>query len=424
MGERAVRFAPRRAPTSSTCARSARRSRSSTAGSRRARPRAPRRPTSARRRRRSPRRSLGLSRAAAPRTRSRLRADPPPPLRRELAIVEAADLFNASTYRRTVGGIAKSLGEPQASIVTLSGVTGEMARHGRLGHLVVPVPRHRRTRRSRSGWRARARARRARGALQGVERARRGRRPPRARHRAALATARPHLHTNQHAMIYCVIPRELEDELFDKMVEYYKDNPNVTVIVDRREGPDRRAGQDDGESEAASARSATAAAPRMPGTFPDIGRPAPHGRPTTRARGGHGREDLQELHRRRVGRRRVGRDVRERRARRRASRSASSRSRAPRTSTARSPRRRRRSRTGGSCPAPKRGEILFRFARAPRASEKDELTDLMTHEMGKVQGRGRRRRPGSDRHEPTTWPARAGACWARRRRRSCATSST
>jgi hypothetical protein len=43
-------------------------------------------------------------------------------------------------------------------------------------------------------------------------------------------------------MIYCVIPRELEAELFDKMVEYYKDNPNVTVIVERREGPDRRSG--------------------------------------------------------------------------------------------------------------------------------------------------------------------------------------
>ena len=45
-------------------------------------------------------------------------------------------------------------------------------------------------------------------------------------------------------MIYCVIPRELEDELYEKMVEYYKDNPNVTVIVDRREGEDRRAGRD------------------------------------------------------------------------------------------------------------------------------------------------------------------------------------
>ncbi len=40
----------------------------------------------------------------------------------ELAIVEAADLFNASQYRRTVGGIAKSLGAPRVSVVPLSGV--------------------------------------------------------------------------------------------------------------------------------------------------------------------------------------------------------------------------------------------------------------------------------------------------------------
>jgi len=44
----------------------------------------------------------------------------------ELQMVEAADIFNASDYRRTVGGIAKSLGEPRASIVPLSGVTGEL----------------------------------------------------------------------------------------------------------------------------------------------------------------------------------------------------------------------------------------------------------------------------------------------------------
>jgi hypothetical protein len=41
-------------------------------------------------------------------------------------------------------------------------------------------------------------------------------------------------------VIFCVIPRELEADLYEKMVAYYKDNPNVTVIVDRREGPDRR----------------------------------------------------------------------------------------------------------------------------------------------------------------------------------------
>ncbi len=42
-------------------------------------------------------------------------------------------------------------------------------------------------------------------------------------------------------MIYCVIPREWVGELYDKMVAYYAENPHVTVIVDRREGPDRRA---------------------------------------------------------------------------------------------------------------------------------------------------------------------------------------
>ena len=44
-------------------------------------------------------------------------------------------------------------------------------------------------------------------------------------------------------MIYCVIPQALADELYDKMVDYYKDDPNVTVIIDRRKGPDRRAGE-------------------------------------------------------------------------------------------------------------------------------------------------------------------------------------
>ena len=69
-------------------------------------------------------------------------------------------------------------------------------------------------------------------------------------------------------MIYCVIPRELEAELYDKMVEYYKDNPNVTVIVDRREGPDRRTGQDPAEfKERRQTRDRRR--PRIPGTFPD-----------------------------------------------------------------------------------------------------------------------------------------------------------
>ena len=69
-------------------------------------------------------------------------------------------------------------------------------------------------------------------------------------------------------MIYCVIPRELESDLYEKMVEYYKDNPNVTVIVDRREGPDRRDGRTDAEfKEQRETRDRRRA--RAPGTFPE-----------------------------------------------------------------------------------------------------------------------------------------------------------
>jgi hypothetical protein len=44
----------------------------------------------------------------------------------ERAMVEAADLFNSSPYRRSVGGIAKSLGPPHVSVVPLSGVNTEV----------------------------------------------------------------------------------------------------------------------------------------------------------------------------------------------------------------------------------------------------------------------------------------------------------
>jgi len=73
-------------------------------------------------------------------------------------------------------------------------------------------------------------------------------------------------------MIYCVIPRELADELYDKMVEYYKDNPNVTVIVDRREGPDRRTGEDPAEQKDRR-RLRDRRRARIPGTFPDVDPP-------------------------------------------------------------------------------------------------------------------------------------------------------
>ena len=44
----------------------------------------------------------------------------------EQAMIGAADLFNASQYRRTVGGIGRSLGTPNVSVVVLSGVNSEV----------------------------------------------------------------------------------------------------------------------------------------------------------------------------------------------------------------------------------------------------------------------------------------------------------
>ena len=80
-----------------------------------------------RRRRRGIADFLGLHRSGADETI----VPSEPILRRlsgaEVALLEAADLFNASTYRRTVGGIAKSLGEAKASIIPLSGDVGELA---------------------------------------------------------------------------------------------------------------------------------------------------------------------------------------------------------------------------------------------------------------------------------------------------------
>jgi len=85
-------------------------------------------PGARRRRRRGLVDLLGLTRAEPAEDTI---APPEPILRRlserEVALLDAANLFNASTYRRTVSGIAKSLGEPQASIVPLSGAAGELA---------------------------------------------------------------------------------------------------------------------------------------------------------------------------------------------------------------------------------------------------------------------------------------------------------
>jgi hypothetical protein len=71
-------------------------------------------------------------------------------------------------------------------------------------------------------------------------------------------------------VITCVVPRELADELYDKLVEHFKDRPNVQVIVDRRTGPDRRSDRSHGEKRVTRDRRRA----RVPGTFLPLEAPA------------------------------------------------------------------------------------------------------------------------------------------------------
>ncbi len=48
------------------------------------------------------------------------------------------------------------------------------------------------------------------------------------------------------AVIYCVVPEPLADQLLDKLTAYYADDPNVTVIVDRRRASRRERGSSGG----------------------------------------------------------------------------------------------------------------------------------------------------------------------------------
>jgi hypothetical protein len=68
-------------------------------------------------------------------------------------------------------------------------------------------------------------------------------------------------------MIYCVVPQELADELYEKLEAYYRDDPNVTVIIDRRKA-ERRSG---GPSPGGGARQRRdRRRPRVPGEFPSV----------------------------------------------------------------------------------------------------------------------------------------------------------
>ena len=70
-------------------------------------------------------------------------------------------------------------------------------------------------------------------------------------------------------MIYCVIPEEMADELYDKLATYYADDPNVKVIIDRRKG-ERRAGETAEEAAEQQRQLRDRRRRGIPGEFPPI----------------------------------------------------------------------------------------------------------------------------------------------------------
>jgi hypothetical protein len=78
-------------------------------------------------------------------------------------------------------------------------------------------------------------------------------------------------------MIYCVVPRPLADELYPKLVAYYENEDNVTVIVDRRRF-DRRArrGRPEAGAESEPQRRVVRdrRRARVPGDMPPLARAA------------------------------------------------------------------------------------------------------------------------------------------------------
>jgi hypothetical protein len=67
-------------------------------------------------------------------------------------------------------------------------------------------------------------------------------------------------------VIYCVVPEMLADDLLDKLSDYYADDPNVTVIVDRRKASRReQGGSGGGKREVRDRRR-----PRVPGELPEL----------------------------------------------------------------------------------------------------------------------------------------------------------
>jgi hypothetical protein len=66
-------------------------------------------------------------------------------------------------------------------------------------------------------------------------------------------------------VIYCVVPEPLAGELYERLSDYYEDDPNVEVIVDRRKKERRDASGGGGQREVRDRRR-----PRVTGDFPPL----------------------------------------------------------------------------------------------------------------------------------------------------------
>jgi hypothetical protein len=73
-----------------------------------------------------------------------------------------------------------------------------------------------------------------------------------------LASIRP--------VIYCVVPEPLADELYNRLSDYYEDDPNVEVIVDRRKKERRDVSSGGGGQREVRDRRR----PRVTGDFPPL----------------------------------------------------------------------------------------------------------------------------------------------------------
>jgi len=68
-------------------------------------------------------------------------------------------------------------------------------------------------------------------------------------------------------VIYCVVPQQLADQLYDKLADYYADDPNVEVIVDWRKAEWRERGAPSGGEQR---QTRDWRRPRLPGEFPPV----------------------------------------------------------------------------------------------------------------------------------------------------------